>query len=513
MSLMESMVMRLWSLLVLLVIVSLCISSTPQTTERPPTTPASTAPSTTAPSTKPHSTAPPQSTVPSKNTAVELHEDGWKEMLKRASTDFYAKYAFYTSRTLAVTHPEVYLQADLIKGQSYPLHLTESMLRTHRIVSWKEIYPHEYPVFSFVDRRNFPLFLTLHSPSERMTQIDMASAYYVMKRLEGKKAQDLFIIYCNNENSYVYDEKNVVSMKTLSLVKAIEGNPVLILNETHVWYPLMKRDDTIASPRLKNIVKTFATDKKIPTLSKFEREIIDDVKKITGEIDLAMALQLTECSWHRDPPAIRCPSWIIHNALVIKLANYLSPIPAYLATVQPHSSCAKRISTMGQEFLSHITTHNYLPTPGDETENTADSSYYAQVAACGPKSYPLSVALDFIGIENYVISGKDANTSGHFWLYVKDCDFLVSNAQIAENHALIYRDRFKLIEYVGYKEEGLYFAWWNGTFESEGTLSPSVIIDLFEYAHRTYGEDIGGINEVNGQREFVPLKKVLDTLK
>ncbi|MFC1910096.1 hypothetical protein ACFLXC_02235, partial [Chloroflexota bacterium] len=47
-------------------------------------------------------------------TALEIHKNGWLGMLHRAETDKYYAYTIYGSRTLAVKHPEVYLQADAI---------------------------------------------------------------------------------------------------------------------------------------------------------------------------------------------------------------------------------------------------------------------------------------------------------------------------------------------------------------------------------------------------------------
>jgi len=446
--------------------------------------------------------------------AIEMHQNAWQDVLNASRDDAFIKYAFYTSRILAVEHPEIYLKSDRIKAESYPLVLSLDLLGTYSIIGFEEIYPTGYPVLPFFDRRNFPLFLTMHSVSLTMTEVDMASAYYVMTVLKDRNRSAVFIVYCDTEDSYVYSKDGLVSMKNLQIVNSTTGNPVLIFNEDHVWYPMMGRDDTAYSEALRNVVRAYAKQRVVPALSEFEQRIVERLKGVTGNVDLKLALQLTEYSWHRDPSAIRYPYSILHCALMLKLADYLSPVPAYLAALGGQSLGEEGIAAIGDEFLKHISKHNYLPNRGDETENTADSSYYTRIASCGPKSFPISVALDFLGITNYVVSGKEMKEYGHFWVYVRDYDLIVSNAGIAAKNTFVAYGEGpnKLIEYVGFKMQGLSFTWFNGEFELRGNLSPSVVIELLEYVHQRYSDDIGGINYVDDQREMIPLQTLIQAL-
>jgi hypothetical protein len=446
--------------------------------------------------------------------AIEMHQNAWRDVLNESRDDAFIKYAFYTSRILAVEYPEVYLRSDRIKAESYPLALSLDLLHGYSIIGFTEIYPTGYPVFSFLDRRNFPLFLTMHSVSLTMTQVDMASAYYVMTVLKDHGHNDVFVVYCDTEDSYVYSKGRLVSMKNLQAVNSTTGNPVLIFNEDYVWYPLMGRDDTIHSEALRKVVRAYAQQRVVPILSEFEQHIVERLKGVTENVDLNVALQLTEFSWHDDPSAIRYPYEILHCALLLKLADYLSPVPAYLAALGSQFSGEGGIAAIGDEFLKHISKHNYLPNPGDETENTADSSYYTRIASCGPKSFPISVALDFLGITNYVVSGKEMKEHGHFWVYVRDYDLIVSNAGIAAKRTFVAYGEGpnKLIEYVGFKMRGLSFIWFSGEFQLRGNLSPSVVIELLEYVHQRYSDDIGGVNYVDDQRVMVPLQTLVQAL-
>ena len=45
--------------------------------------------------------------------AKAIHEETWQKVVNEAKVDKYLKYGIYCSRSLAVKHPEIYLQADL----------------------------------------------------------------------------------------------------------------------------------------------------------------------------------------------------------------------------------------------------------------------------------------------------------------------------------------------------------------------------------------------------------------
>lgn len=82
--------------------------------------------------------------------ALELHKKAWLEVLNRSETDFYCRYAVYTSRILAVKHPEIYLKSDLVRAQSYPLNITLGTLQRYSVATFKKIYPTGYPIFPFL---------------------------------------------------------------------------------------------------------------------------------------------------------------------------------------------------------------------------------------------------------------------------------------------------------------------------------------------------------------------------
>lgn len=416
---------------------------------------------------------------------------------------------------MAVKFPELYLKANLIKTQSFPLTLTVERFKEHSIIRFRSIYPDSYPVFSFLDRRTFPIFLMLHSDPKVSTQIDMANAYYAMSRIEGFSKEDLFVIYCENENTYVVKRQQMIFMRNLERVEKIDGLPVLVLNEEYVWYPLMERDDRAKSPLLRRIVETLAKDGALPPLTDFEKGVVQLLRQITGEVKKDDAMKIVEISWSRtDPDTIRFRDPAAK--VLLKVACYLSPVPAYLATLGVNLSFEWRIRVVGAEYLRHVPTHNYAR-PDDETENTPDSSYYMKAADCVAKSFTTSTVLDIIGVENYVVSGKDLGTSGHSWVYVRQFHLIINNAVIKERNTIVaigYPDRpFKLIDMMVNGTEGRSFRWDSNRFFARGNLHPQKVIDLLTFAKNKYNDDFGSPNYFGEKRLVVPYEALIDQLR
>jgi len=412
-----------------------------------------------------------------------------------------------------VKFPELYLKANLIKAQSFPLTLSAERLKEHSIIGFRSTYPESYPVFPFLDRRTFPIFLMLHSDPKVSTQIDMANAYYAMSRIEGLPKDDLFVIYCENENTYVVKRQQTIFMKNLEPVEKIDGLPVLVLNEEYVWYPLMERDDRAKSQLLRRLVENLAKDGALPSLTDYEKKVVELLRQITGEVKKDDAMKIVEISWSRtDPDTIRFRDPT--TKVLLKVACYLSPVPAYLATLGVNLSFEWRIRVAGEEYLRHVPKHNYAD---DETENTPDSSYYMKAGESSlPKSSAMSTVLDIIGVENYVISGKDLETSGHSWVYVRQFHLIINNAVIKERNTIVAIGSwlpFKLIDMMVNGTEGLSFRWDSNRFFARGNLHPQKVIDILTFAKNKYNDDFGSPNYFGEKRLVVPYETLIDQLR
>ncbi|MCK4432385.1 MAG: hypothetical protein KAV48_00465, partial [Methanomicrobia archaeon] len=182
--------------------------------------------------------------------AMVIHENAWEMVVNNAKEDQYYKYGIYVSRTLAVKHPEVYLQADGLfvtiitanKGfkkvyeiknvhdedlyeqtfETPPFSFDYVDFPSYEIIESKEYYPEGYPVLSFLDRRLLPIASTLKSAENQLTQLEKGVQVYFANKKENK---EMYLIYCDNENTYLSTGEDILSMKTLGSIEKLEGNP------------------------------------------------------------------------------------------------------------------------------------------------------------------------------------------------------------------------------------------------------------------------------------------------
>jgi hypothetical protein len=322
--------------------------------------------------------------------AMAIHENAWEMVINRAKEDGSYKYSTYVSRSLAVKHSEVYLQADGVfvtiittnRGfkkvyDTKDVHSKDLYSRTYEtppfsfeyvdfsadnIVMSKEYYPEEYPVLPFLDRRLLPIASTLKSAENTLTQLEKGVQMYFSSKNEENK--EMYLIYCDNENTYLFCDGDIVWMKTAESVETVEGNPVLIFNEQYVWYPLMGRDDSNRSEILKNLVAIYTTGAVIPPLNDFEKSIVEELAQVTAlsdsEIDRAVISSLRPV-WGLKEYKVDIPGDIVIDACYasrpsLKHANFLSPITAYLVAVSEAFEGEKRIIATSQEYLEHTTT-------------------------------------------------------------------------------------------------------------------------------------------------------------
>ena len=147
-----------------------------------------------------------------------IHEKIWEKVINEAKVDKYLKYGIYCSRSLAVKHPEIYLQADIrffehitnnpgfkrayaikdihtsdLYGPNFPTWMERSPPFTFDDVDFKkfllknmkELYPKDYPLLPFYDLVSYLLSFN-HLPSLLgsgiMFYVLRSSAFWFMNR-------------------------------------------------------------------------------------------------------------------------------------------------------------------------------------------------------------------------------------------------------------------------------------------------------------------------------------------
>ena len=162
--------------------------------------------------------------------AESLHSAAWEEMVTRSATDPYYKYGLYAARSLAVTHPEIYLQADALfldhigtnsgftaafaetdphsasysphtffSGRPFSFDLID--LDAYQTITNSERYPSEVAAFRFLDQRLLSLASCLKDKDQEITTLEKASILYFKLREQSRERP--FIVYCADEAAYV----------------------------------------------------------------------------------------------------------------------------------------------------------------------------------------------------------------------------------------------------------------------------------------------------------------------
>lgn len=320
--------------------------------------------------------------------AYQIHKDAWEQVLSAAHDGAYQKYSLYTSRSLAVKHPEVYLTGDNLfwemahstagfhtayetlyaadeymmslsdkrrTGQSIegpPLSLQKIDPREHAILDCRFLYPEGYPFFPLLDQRIAPLAVSLKAVGKRISPIEAAEQAYFREKEGGKETDDLYLMFCDDEGAYLCTGGVLWSMRDGERTKRPKGNPILIFNEEYVWYPLMGRDDTRKSKTLRTLVDTYPTRTELPSLTAWEKQVIRKLQDVTAlRSDKQLTLgSLLSARAHGLPGDSLATTWtkillpakefdrsLSRSMGVVRecnrFANYLSPVAAHLANV------------------------------------------------------------------------------------------------------------------------------------------------------------------------------------
>ncbi|HBN96074.1 MAG TPA: hypothetical protein DDZ66_07220 [Firmicutes bacterium] len=350
--------------------------------------------------------------------AMTLHENAWIDVADRAKSDPAYKYAIYQSRTIAVKHPEIYLQADALFNEiltseknmgAYYLNRTQDLMRqeeeyreiqhkggdgfkwssfsieNHNPVGYKEMY-HTEAFMPFIDIRLHFMGSSLKGTDWQATPLSMAEFLYFQN---GAK-KNSFLIVTGKGTAYLYSPPGLFSKEKLvrydgEETEQIEETVVLIFNEDYVWYPLMDRDDRNESTRLLKLVETYAEEGQVPKLTAVEKGIVEKLRQHTGfdsKTDelfaLAYAAKLHATTWdyHREIfkelyPRYsaeygfgrHAPSFISYrNAHVAWLSNLISPITAELAAIARENvgsrSLNRIVAPMVAEHMKYTETNN-----------------------------------------------------------------------------------------------------------------------------------------------------------
>ncbi|MEW5702846.1 MAG: hypothetical protein AB1792_11550 [Candidatus Zixiibacteriota bacterium] len=216
-----------------------------------------------------------------------LHWAAWDSSLAWSGSVRAIPYSFYAYRSLAVPHPEVYLQADLllsevieslpggrtafVSGDARDLKLHLRMAR-HELrgpsFDWGEWrcdpdsvsdrdMPDSAVRVSWLDRRLPSSVVLLRAASHSFSSAEAAAMHYTRVRRAGREERGLYVIVDVTGHGYLAFDSVLydggVAERPIEKPESIR--PVLVFNERRVYYPLFGRDDRPRDSALARLVR------------------------------------------------------------------------------------------------------------------------------------------------------------------------------------------------------------------------------------------------------------------
>ena len=487
--------------------------------------------------------------------AVNIHEEAWTKMVAEAKNDGYTRYGLYTSRILAVTHPEVLLKGDsrfithITTNRGYSnsyackdVHshefLTDMQFRKYppfkfdavdfdafKIVKTGELYPEGYPVMPFLDRRMLPTASSLKTRTGTLTELEKVALLYQRERVIKGSYKGLYIIHCDNEKTYLYNDGLIDASEKKA--EKVEGTPVLIFNEEKVWFPLMERYDKDST--LEEIVIAFSTKKNTPDLTKFESDIIGKLKKVSklnGEAQWAMA-EICSCRstgrqtcttplsdwfplhslWDTALPSKKARAWQYYGYLeqILIRGNKLSPLAAYLAALSQDAQGYDKLVVLYKEWVKHVALPNYSYVWGhlwDEclVEYSIDESFRTSAGHCMVQGMIQSAILEMLGIDNWLLEGEVPGSHHYVWIPEYEATFDNAKLKMSVGNVILDWPRSNKV-LARFHHNGKFCSPIAGG-EYSGSFSPKECVAELDTLANTYGNVIPIY--ANGKHETEP---------
>jgi len=487
---------------------------------------------------------------------MSVHVESWEKRAKGAVVDPFDRYAFYTSRSLFVKHPEIYLRADrhfydhisAIPGYknaflendregteflphaqyyrsppfSFDLFPWEE---TKTTASCRSLYPVRYPFLPFADRRMLPLATTLKTTKNLITELEMASMRFLLAVKEQGASDEVFVVYSEQGKAGVAVKDHLINAATGEEVSDVQGKVILVFNDHLAWYPLMGRDDTGRSVPLSELVARLSGTSSLPELTPEERTLLEKVKEATRleveKHEAAATIAAVRCTgsytrwfkfhdlWKLAMPAERERGWQYYGFLeqLLIRANTLSPIAAYIAACSLNATGYDKILCIDREWidLAALPKHNFIwGHLWDEclVEYTIDESFRMNAGHCMVQACITSAILEVANIEHYVLDCEVP--SSHHYVFVPEYEFTFDNGKLQSSQKTIYWNGprgNKVIARMHY----------NGKFASpmagghySGTFSPVEAVNVLSKLKSYYGDRIliyqSGEHEMNRKR-------------
>jgi hypothetical protein len=348
--------------------------------------------------------------------ADDLHWRAWDQCLDSAAILPAARLAFYVHRTVAVPHPEVYLQADeLISDilenlpgsrlayRSRDARDIEMYLRIARremkggAFGWGMMTVTPDSVYDarrideprqWLDLRAPSAAVLLKSATERLSTFESALLRYNQLTRTGRFGDELFVVVDKDGRGYLASDTILweAGFSDRPVKKPESVAPVLVFNRHAVFSALVDRDDRSADSALARVMARLGTPRKM-SFDEADAARIERLKRVGALTDpmLARAARLHAAGLvDRGQPqvdsawaAIGAAGDTVPSCATLTLleslywANRLSPWAAKLAVTAGADSLAASLPAVQTEYLQQAG----RPVSPQDTANSAREAW------------------------------------------------------------------------------------------------------------------------------------------
>ena len=423
-------------------------------------------------------------------TPMDVHTRVWRERAENAPKDPFDRYAFYTSRSIFVRHPEIYLRADrrfhkhvssvpgyhnayleddresrefLPHSQYYrsaPFSLDLFPWdKTKTVTSYSRLLPDRYPFLPVLDTRMLPCATTLKTTNKTVTELEMAAIRFLKACEQSGSSDDVFVLYSEDGLAWVWHDSALYCAATGKQVEGTKGKIILVMNDRTAWYPLMKR--TEADARLTAVLQALGlrAEECVPKLTQEEQALLPKVAKATAlsssKQEAAATIAAVRSTgrytrwfefhtlWDEIMPASKERAWQYYGFMeqFMIRAKSLSPIVAYMASCATNVEGYNKILSIDREWidLAALPNRNYVwGHLWDEclVEYTVDESARMNAAHCMAQACIISAVLELADIDHYLLEGEVPGS--HHYVFVPDFEFTFDNGKLQSSQNTIH---------------------------------------------------------------------------
>lgn len=409
--------------------------------------------------------------------AKAVNERSWDENLNAVGTMPAAKYGFYAYRSIAVSHPEVYLEADNLVAdvledmpgtrlayRSHNARDVELFLRLARretkggafslgmlTMTPDSIYDASSPrsAMDWMTMRAPSLSVLLKSDSPRFSTFESALLRYAQMRRAGHIGENAFIVLDRKGAGYLATDSSLwlAGLSDRAVNEWTDVSPVVVFNRRSVFSVLSGRDDRIDDSSLSALMSRLGSPAKI-SMNSGDRERMAHLSGASALPDrpsrtlaalIASGLAdrkqaIVDKAWSDstlgDPAGASCRDLLLEESMF--WGNRLSPTTARLASKLHEAPWTDGLETIEADYLARA---GRRVSPSDTADlrveawgciwsydllhTTIDDNIMTRAGSSSSQAGAMSAVLDVAGIEHFQLGVQlgDKQIPDQQWLF------------------------------------------------------------------------------------------------